>query len=211
MNHRILVVGFACLSVFTAAQSSDKQQKPAATTKASSPKDAPSGQASGRKMNQKAEDDKVIHRDLATRESSAPSVSEIRESPTKSSSSREASAPSVSEINTSASQATTMVRESPSKASLGRTSVRVNGSGRVSAGDVNGDGKSDVSAGDLNGDGMLDTAAKNSGHATEQITVSNGNDQSAPKEVAHGQSAGKRMHEPVKVQKHVDSASPSSK
>ncbi len=98
MKRNILVVGFACLSAVAVAQSDGSQQKSATPSPApsshevTSPRDAATGQASGKRM----------HKPITV---------------------------------TSEDQA---LRESPSKASLGKTSVR------VAAGDVNGDGKADM-------------------------------------------------------------------
>jgi FG-GAP repeat. len=98
MKRNILLVGFACLSVVAVAQSDGRQQKSATPSAApssqqvTSPRDAATGQASGKRM----------HKPITV---------------------------------TSEDQA---LRESPSKASIGKTSVR------VAAGDVNGDGKADV-------------------------------------------------------------------
>ena len=96
MKRKILLVGFACLSVVAVAQSDGSQQKsasPAASPQqATSPRDVATGQASGKRM----------HKPLTVTTDDAA------------------------------------LRESPSKASLGKTTVR------VAAGDVNGDGKADV-------------------------------------------------------------------
>ena len=67
MKSKILVLGFACLSLVAVAQSNEKQSKekqnqPAAAVK--SPRDIATGQASGRAMS----DQKVVHRDLAARD-----------------------------------------------------------------------------------------------------------------------------------------------
>ena len=67
MKSKILVLGFACLSLVAVAQTNEKQSKekqnqPAAAVK--SPRDIATGQASGRAMS----DQKVLHRDLAARD-----------------------------------------------------------------------------------------------------------------------------------------------
>jgi len=67
MKSKILVLGFACLSLVAMAQSNEKQSKekqnqPPAAVK--SPRDVATGQASGRAMS----DQKVVHRDLAARD-----------------------------------------------------------------------------------------------------------------------------------------------
>ena len=72
----------------------------------------------------------------------------------------------------------TALRESPSKASLGKTNVRVAG------GDVNGDGKADVAA-----------------------TAPNSNTKS-PREAATGQASGKVNVQDLTVMKRTDSPAP---
>ena len=67
MKSKILVLGFACLSLVAVAQtnenqSKEKQNQPAAAVK--SLRDMATGQASGKAMS----DQKVVHRDLAARD-----------------------------------------------------------------------------------------------------------------------------------------------
>lgn len=50
MNNKILVVGFACLSVVAAAQSNEKKEQPSSSSTVVSPRDTASGQASGKRM-----------------------------------------------------------------------------------------------------------------------------------------------------------------
>jgi hypothetical protein len=105
MNRKILLVGFACLSAVAVAQSDGSQRKsatpsPAPSSQVTSPRDAATGQASGKRM----------HKPITV---------------------------------TSEDQA---LRESPTKASIGKTSVR------VASGDVNGDGKADVATTDASSD-----------------------------------------------------------
>lgn len=67
----------------------------------------------------------------------------------------------------------------------------------------NGQGSTHVATGDVNGDGRADpTATKNSGHATEQNAVA------SPRDVATGQTSGKRQHDAVVVTKTQDASSP---
>lgn len=70
MNHKILIAASVCLSLFAAAQSQTDKQKPKpAPASTVSPRDASSGQSSGRveHLEQKG----VIHRDLATRDAAS--------------------------------------------------------------------------------------------------------------------------------------------
>jgi len=50
MNSKLLVMGFACLSVIAVAQSNENKQQPPAQTEATAPRDAASGQATGKRM-----------------------------------------------------------------------------------------------------------------------------------------------------------------
>src|SRR5437899_10985416 len=67
MKSKILVLGFACLSLVAVAQTNEKQSKEKqnqAAAAVKSPRDVATGQASGKAMS----DQKVLHRDLAARE-----------------------------------------------------------------------------------------------------------------------------------------------
>jgi len=127
MKNRVLVVGFACLSALAVAQSDGSEQKKASPDPSShqvtSPRDAATGQASGKRMHKP--------------------------------------------ITVTAGADDSAVRESPSKASLGKTSVR------VAAGDVNGDGKADV--------------APKAGQS----------DVKSPRDLATGQASGKQAAAPA--------------
>ncbi len=89
---KILVVGFACLSLLAVAQTNGTGATASKNTKASASRDAASGQASGKKSS-------------ADRESSAPSVSEVTvKKPVAPG--RESSQPSVSEATVKAPSGT---------------------------------------------------------------------------------------------------------
>ena len=69
MKSKILVLGFACLSLVAVAQTNEKQSKEKqkqnqAAAAVKSPRDVATGQASGKAMS----DQKVVHRDLAARD-----------------------------------------------------------------------------------------------------------------------------------------------
>lgn len=82
-------------------------------------------------------------------------------------------------VRESPSKASTMVRESPTKHSAG-----------ISAGDVNGDGMADkIASGHSNGSGQ--NAAINNSHSNIK----------SPRDSASGQASGKRQHQPVSVTK----------
>ncbi|MBZ5682589.1 MAG: hypothetical protein LAO24_21055 [Acidobacteriia bacterium] len=147
MTSKILIVGFACLSAVALAQSDGSQQKTASPSQApsakevTSPRDAASGQASGKRM----------HKPLPVTQEDATA------------------------------------REASTGKATGRTAaVGKPALARVAAGDVNGDGKADV-------------AAKNSGHASEQMTSasSTNSDVRSPRDVATGQASGKRTQPPA--------------
>lgn len=64
MNNKILIAAFAGLSLFAAAQSpTDKDKPKSSTSQTKSPRDAASGQATGR-----LEQKNIVHRDLAARD-----------------------------------------------------------------------------------------------------------------------------------------------
>jgi hypothetical protein len=50
MTNKILIVGFACLSLAAVAQSNDDKKQAPSSTEVASPRDAASGQASGKRM-----------------------------------------------------------------------------------------------------------------------------------------------------------------
>lgn len=89
---KVLVVGFACLSLIAAAQTNGTSTAASKNTKATAPRDAASGQASGRQ---------APSGKSADRESSAPSVSEVVVTK-PGATGRESSQPSVSEATVKA-------------------------------------------------------------------------------------------------------------
>jgi hypothetical protein len=64
MKSKILVLGFACLSLVALGQSNEKE-KAAASAQVKAPRDTASGQASGKAA---SEQKGVVHRDLAARD-----------------------------------------------------------------------------------------------------------------------------------------------
>ncbi len=160
MRKEILVAGFACLSLIAAAQAnpSSGHNSTDNTKKTAAPRDAASGQASGKTSNDGAGQARAL------RESPTKPSSNLRESPSKSSlgktsvadtngngqADRESSAPSVSEI----------VVTKPSEK-------------RVAAGDVNGDGRADVANGPrqtTSQDGTINTSHSNSKNEKDAAT-----------------------------------------
>lgn len=196
MKTKFLVAALACLSMVAGAQQSDEKKDPATKSEVKSPRDHATGQASGRRMNQAAENDAassntaretasgmatgrktMAHDDWQSQKtaiSGDPHVQEVSASGNGQSELRESpskASTGKTEVRESPSKpssgGTTMVRESPSKASLGKTSVV---------------------AGDLDGDGRADkTAASSDGVKS-------------PRDIATGQASGKRQHKPMKEQ-----------
>lgn len=200
MNRKILIIGFASLSLFAAAQSQSNDSKGQSSKPAEvkRPRDVATGQASGRRV-EKAADHGIVHRDLAT-----------RESPTR--------------------QSTGTTAQDNSQQTKAVSSGNPANVKNVSAADLNRDGKADRGAtGDVNGDGVPDAAAaKNSGHATEHQAVATPRDAASgmatgkrqhepvrivkesdksPRDTATGQASGKRQHKPITVTKQADKAS----
>jgi hypothetical protein len=120
MNNKILVVGFACLSLFAAAQSSPdgSKQKSSDSTPVASPRDAASGQASGKRMHKPLTIQKVADEDVAAR-GVAPDKAVGKK------------------MAADNWQAPVARSSQPQNAQAGV---------RVAKGDVNGDGKADVAA-----------------------------------------------------------------
>jgi len=165
MNTKILIAALAGLSVVAAAQSqTDKQKAKPSTTDTQSPRDAASGQASGR-----LEQKNVVHRDLAARDVA----------------SGHATGKKTAQDDWQQSGLKPVSSSSNTKPS------------HVAVGDVNGDGRADL------------TVSKNSAHATEAAasTASGSSKAQAPRDVASGQTSGKRQHQPVTIMKTTDKTS----
>ena len=100
--------------------------------------------------------------------------------------------------NTSAGAAT-VVRESPSKGSLGVRESPTKANLRESPTKQT----TQVSAGDVNGDGMPDKAAASPSNASGQNAVINTSHSNikSPRDLATGQASGKRQHQPISLTK----------
>lgn len=200
MKTKMLVAAFACLSVFAAAQQAEKKSDSTSKThEIQSPRDAASGQASGRRMNQKAESD-ASQQDTAAREASSgqatgKTMANDDWSPRSNAAGSGAQMKNVSTgdvsgdqtaVRESPSKASTGLRESPTKASTGlRESPTKASTGKTAVADVDGDGAADKTAGS--------------------------SDVKSPRDAASGQASGKRQHEPVRIIKEVEPASPKNK
>jgi hypothetical protein len=201
MRTKILVAALACLSVLAVAQQSDNKQEPTKSNEVKSPRDAATGQASGKRMNQQA-GDQASQSDAAAREASTgkatgktmatddwhaqsaatsgdPHVQNVavRESPTKASTGQttQVSSDDAAAVRESPTKASSGLRESPSKASTGLRESPSKQSTQVAAGDVDGDGKADKAA--------------------TSSTVQ------SPRDAATGQASGKRQYQPVIIRK----------
>ena len=198
MNTKLLIAGFASLSLFAAAQTqsdADKKQQPAVTHEVKSPRDLAWGQASGRKLNQKAESDGVIHRDLAAREAATGQASGRTAVV-------DGSGPKLQVVSGDVDG-----DGSAEQKNRPQYDVKNMTKARVAAGDVNGDGESKikatydvksqnkarVAAGDVNGDGVNASEQAGADAAAKHEVKS-------PRDVATGQASGKRQHAPVKSQ-----------
>jgi hypothetical protein len=169
MRTKILVAGFACLSVWAVAQqqSGNKQEQPSKASTVKSPRDIATGQASGRRLNQKAEeqaaDPNATAREVSTGKatgkttahddwhaqsavaSGEPHVKNVSSSDDPAAV-RESPTQASSGLRESPTPASSDVRESPSKGSLGVRESPSKQTTQVSAGDVDGDGKADKTA-----------------------------------------------------------------
>lgn len=183
MRTKMLVAAFACLSVFATGQQSEKKNDSAAkANEVKSPRDAATGQASGKRMNQKADD--ASQQDATAREASTGKATGKTMAQDDWHQSNGAQMKNVSTGDVNGDQ--TAVRESPSKASTGlRESPTKASTGKTAVADVDGDG------------------------ATDKTATSS--DVKSPRDVASGQASGKRQHEPVRIIKEVEPASKEKK
>jgi hypothetical protein len=171
MNNKILIAASVGLSLFASAQSQTDTQKPkSSTSQTQSPREAASGQASGR-----SEQKNVIHRDLSARDVATGQASGNKTA------------------HDDWSQKSAVSTGSPAGVKPVSSSSDTKGSSRVAVVDVNGDGVADVAA------------SKNSAHATEAVTAADSPSKvQAQRDVATGQTSGKRQHQPVTITKTSD-------
>ena len=200
MRTKMLVAAFACLSVFAAAQQAEKKNDSAPkASEVKSPRDMATGQASGRRMNQKAESD-ASQQDAAAREASTgqatgKTMAHDDWSPRSNAAGSEAQMKNVSTGDVNGDQAA--VRESPTKASTGlRESPTKASAGLRESPSKASTGKTAVA--DVDADGAADKSAASS-------------DVKSPRDAASGQASGKRQYAPVKIIKEVEPASPKNK
>ena len=143
MNNKILIVGaLACLSAVAAAQSDQSKEKAQTQEQVTAPRDAQSGQASGKRM----------HKPITVTAEVGAQAAEPNKPTTKSAMDD---------------------WQAPAAKTSQQPKIVENNKSAVAAGDVNGDGKAAVAAPASN------SAVK------------------GPRDMATGQSSGKRQHEPV--------------
>ena len=174
MKTKLLVVAMGCLSIAAVAQQTEKKNDVPVSHEVKSPRDLATGQASGRKMNQKPEEGSTSAN--TTRETGGKKT--MAHDDWNAQTTANSGDPHVT--NASAAGTQTAVRESPSKASIGRTEVRESPS-RPSTGQP---GKV---ATDLDGDGTPDKTAS-------------GGSVKSPRDSSTGQASGKRQQGTAKEQ-----------
>lgn len=155
MSNKILMVGaLACLSAVAVAQADQSKEKAPTQEQVTAPRDAQSGQASGKRM----------HKPMTVTAEVGAQAAEPSKPTTKSAMddwqapAAKTSQPKITENNKA-----------------------------VAAGDVNGDGKADVAA------------------------PSSSSDVKSPRDMATGQSSGKRQHEPVVTPAKATESKPAQK
>ena len=190
MNKKILIAGFACLSMIAVAQSNGNKDQSASATKDVKPRDVATGQASGKSVNKPAGSQAVLN--------SSDQVTAPRDMATGQASGKRQYAPIT--IRKVTEDDPNTAREAQSPKATGKTSAQEDwhatsktGNTSVSPADVNQDGaavresptlpskgQTRVATGDVDGDGKADAAINNS-----HSNIKNG------KDVATGQASGK--------------------
>jgi hypothetical protein len=223
MTKKILIAGFACLSLMVIAQSSgtkdqaasaaqtkDAHPKDVATGQVSgktvAPRDLATGQASGKRQYQPVIIRKVSDDDaMAAREQQSPKATGKTSATDdwqngKKTAQDDWHAPAVAKTSGSSGNRTSPadVNQDGSADRESPTMSKPKPQARVAAADVNGDGKADVARvakGDVTGDGKADAAINNS-----HSNIKNSRD------AASGQASGKRVHQDITVTKEAGAA-----
>ncbi len=210
MNKKILIAGFACLSVIAVAQSSGTKDQSASAgqTKDAHPREVATGQASGKSMSKPAGSQAVLNDPASSEQVTAP-----RDLATGQASGKRQYQPVV--IMKVQDKATPVAIEQQSPKATGKVmasddwhaTAKATGKATVSPADMNQDGATDrespstshpkgaqarVATGDVNGDGKADAAINNS-----HSNIKNS------KDVASGQTSGKRQHGDIIVTKEA--------
>jgi len=190
MNKKILIAGFACLSMIAVAQSNGNKEQSASTTKDVKPWDVATGQASGKTVNKPAGSPAVLNssdqvtapRDMATGQASGKRqyqpmiIRKVTEDDPNAA--REAQSPKATGKTTA--QDDWHATSKTSNASVSPADVNQNGAAVRESPTLPSKGQTRVATGDVNGDGKTDAAINNS-----HSNIKNG------KDVATGQASGK--------------------
>jgi hypothetical protein len=189
MKKKILIVGFACLSLLAVAGAqSDKTSGQTASAKDAKPRDAASGQASGKMVQQPAGSHAALN--------SSEQVSAPRDVATGQASGKRQYAPVV--IRKVSDDSSISAREAQSGMATGKATMSgqpaITENKKPVSGQQNGNSQTRVAAGDVNGDGKAD------------LTVQH--DVKSPRDSSTGMATGKRQHQPMTVTKEVGPSSP---
>jgi FG-GAP repeat len=171
MNKKILIAGFACLSMMVTAQSNSGSGQATAPSKGSASQDVAQGHTSGKRM----------HETVTTSVAPAPGQNAASNGAATGKAAGNTGGSSTKGGKSSTDDWTTSAAKAPSGNKTGQddwtnstAKNSSNGQPRVATGDVNGDGKADVA-------------------------VSNSSNTKNAKDAASAQPSGKRMHKPVSV------------
>ena len=187
MKSKILVVGFACLSLSAVAQSNGSQNQSSSPSQVKAPRDIATGQASGKRMHKPL----VFKQDATAREAASGKATG------KTMAHDDWQAPAAKSSDPKVQNVSTGDVNQDGAADRSKTAPSSTGQSRVATGDVNGDGRADRAA------------SNNSGHAAGQnaaINTSHSNIKNS-RDTATGQASGKRMHSGVTITKESDKAS----
>ena len=190
MNKKILIAGFACLSMIAVAQSSGNKDQSASATKDVKPRDVATGQASGKSVNKPAGSQAVLNssdqvtapRDMATGQASGKRqyqpiiIRKVTEDDPNAA--REAQSPKATGKTTAQDDWHTSTKTS--NTSVSPADVNQDGAAVRESPTLPSKGQTRVATGDVNGDGKADVAINNS-----HSNIKNG------KDVASGQASGK--------------------
>jgi len=212
MTKKILIAGFACLSLMVMAQASGSKDQAASVSKDQHPKEVASGQASGKTVAPmkltSAQPTITDNNKTASKPAGSPAVlnstdaaaSEQVKAPrdlaTGQASGKRQYQPVI--IRKVSDDEGMTAREQQSPKATGKTAQDDwQASAVKTSAPANSNGQTRVATGDVNGDGKADVAINNS-----HSNIKNS------KDAASGQASGKRMHSDITVTKSTDAASP---
>jgi len=214
MTKKILIAGFACLSLMVIAQTSGTKDQSASASKDAHPKEVASGQASGKTVapmkltsaqptltdNKKTASTGKPAGSQAVLDSSDAAASEQVKAPrdlaTGQASGKRQYQPVI--IRKVSDDEGMTAREQQSPKATGKTAQDDWQTPAAKTGaPANSNGQTRVATGDVNGDGKADAAINNS-----HSNIKNS------KDAASGQTSGKRQHGDITITKSTDAASP---